>query len=375
MPVHARILGALTDVPAAAWDALHDGRNPFVSHAFLAGLEEQQCVRASLGWTPAHLAVFDGDALVGAAPGYRKRNSHGEFVFDHAWAHAYAQHGLSYFPKWLGAVPYSPVTGPRLLARDDATRALLAAAIIAIAREAGWSSAHVNFHRADEAAAFDEAWIPRVDVQYHWENRGGWADFDAFLAAMDHKHRKNIRQERAKVARAGVRMRVVHGDETSDDDLVAMFGFYLQTFSEYGNTPALTLEFIRHLARTMPRALVLVLAELEGETIAGALCLRGGDTLYGRYWGSTRLVPGLHFETCYYQGIDYCLREGLRRFEPGAQGEHKLARGFLPTLVHSRHWIGEADFAEAIRNWCADESVSVQHYFDALQAHSPFRAP
>jgi predicted N-acyltransferase len=251
---------------------------------------------------------------------------------------------------------------------------LLAAAIVAITREAGWSSAHVNFHRADEADAFDADWIARIDVQYHWENRGGWADFDAFLAAMDHKHRKNIRQERAKVARAGVRMRVVHGDEASDADLAAMHGFYLQTFHEYGNTPALTLDFLRHLARTMPRSLVLMLAELEGETIAGALCLRGGDTLFGRYWGATRIVPGLHFETCYYQGIDYCLREGLRRFEPGAQGEHKLARGFLPTLVHSRHWIGEPEFAEAIRNWCAEETVSVQRYFAALHAHSPFRA-
>jgi predicted N-acyltransferase len=190
---------------------------------------------------------------------------------------------------------------------------------------------------------------------------------------MDHKHRKNIRQERTKVVRAGVRMRVVHGDEASDEDLAAMHGFYLQTFHEYGNTPALTLDFVRHLARTMPRSLVLMLAELEGETIAGALCLRGGDTLYGRYWGATRLVPGLHFETCYYQGIDYCLREGLQRFEPGAQGEHKLARGFLPTLVHSRHWIAEQDFADAIRHWCAEESVSVRRYFATLQSHSPFR--
>jgi predicted N-acyltransferase len=371
--MHARILGALTDVPADAWDALHDGGNPFVAHAFLAGLEEHQCVRASLGWVPAHLALFDGETLVGAAPGYRKRNSHGEFVFDHAWAQAYAHHGLAYFPKWLGAVPYSPVTGPRLLARDAQTRALLAAAIVAVAREAGWSSAHVNFHRADEAQAFDADWIPRIDVQYHWENRG-WADFDAFLAAMDHKHRKNIRQERAKVARAGVQMRIVHGDEASEDDLSAMYGFYLQTFHEYGNTPALTLDFFRHLARTMPRALVMMLAELDGEIIAGALCLRGGDTLYGRYWGATRLMPGLHFETCYYQGIDYCLREGLRHFEPGAQGEHKLARGFLPTLVHSRHWIGEKDFADAIAHWCAEEAESVRRYCATLRSHSPFRS-
>ncbi|NUS60372.1 MAG: GNAT family N-acetyltransferase, partial [Lysobacter sp.] len=242
--MRARILGALSDVPADAWDALHDGRNPFVAHAFLAGMEEHGCVRASLGWMPAHLGLFDdGDTLVAAALGYRKRNSHGEFVFDHAWAHAYAQHGLSYYPKWLGAVPYSPVTGPRLLARDAETKRALVAAIVAFVRQSGWSSAHVDFHRDDEAEAFDATWIPRIDVQYHWENRGLWPDFDAFLAAMDHKHRKNIRQERAKLARHGVRFRIVHGDEATDDDLDAIHGFYLQTFAEYGNTPAITREF------------------------------------------------------------------------------------------------------------------------------------
>jgi predicted N-acyltransferase len=370
----ARILGALTDIPAAHWDALHDGGNPFVSHAFLAGLEDTGCLRPDYGWTPCHVALFEGDALIAAAPGYRKRNSHGEFVFDHAWAQAYARYGFPYFPKWLGAVPYTPVTGPRLLARDAAARAALVAAIVEFTREAGWSSAHVNFHRDEDAAAFGDAWIPRVDVQYHWHNVGGWRTFDDYLAAMDHKHRKNIRQERAKLARHGVDFRVVHGDAASDADLAAMHGFYLQTFQEYGNTPALTLEFLQHLARTMPRALVLVLAERDGETIAGALCLRGGDTLFGRYWGANTLLPGLHFETCYYQGIDYCLREGLAHFEPGAQGEHKLARGFLPTLVHSRHWIADPDFAEAIRPWCAEEAASVRSYQAALVAHSPFRA-
>ena len=375
--MQARILGALSTVPATEWDALHDG-HPFVSHAFLAGLETHGCLRASYGWTPAHVAVYEGDApdggrLVAAAPGYRKANSHGEFVFDHAWAHAYAQHGLDYFPKWLGAVPYSPVTGPRVLARDDGARRVLVAAIEAFVRQSGWSSAHVNFHREAESAAFDAAWIPRIDVQYHWENRAGWRDFDAFLAAMDHKHRKNIRQERAKLARHGVRFRVLHGDEASDDDIAAMHGFYLQTFHEYGNTPALTLAFFRHLAHAMPRDFVLVLADKDGTAIAGALCLRGGDTLYGRYWGSNMLVPGLHFETCYYQGIDYCLREGLTRFEPGAQGEHKIARGFLPAFVHSRHWIADPDFADAIRAWCTEESASVRRYQSALASHSPFR--
>ena len=369
-----RILDSLAQVPAADWDALDDSGNPFVRHAFLEGLERHGCLRADWGWTPRHLTLWEGGRLLAAAPGYLKTNSHGEFVFDHAWANAYARHGLDYYPKWLFAVPYSPVTGPRLLAGGEAARRALLEAIARQADEDGLPSAHVNFHTQDEDVLFDARWLPRIDVQYHWHNRDGWRDFDAFLAAMDHKHRKNIRQERAKVAREGIAFRVVHGDEADDADLAAMHAFYLQTFAEYGNSPALTLGLIRHLARTLPRQLVLVLAERDGRAIAGALCLRGGDTLYGRYWGATELHPGLHFETCYYQGIDYCLREGLRVFEPGAQGEHKLARGFLPTFVHSRHWIADPDFREPLRRWCEEEAVSVRRYAATLAAHSPFKS-
>ena len=373
----ARILDALSDIPAADWDALHDGANPFVAHAFLAGLEEHGALRADYGWTPCHLTLWEGDTLVAAAPGYLKDNSHGEFVFDHAWARAYARHGLPYFPKWLCAVPYTPVTGPRLLARDARARDALRDAIVAMAGRAGLSSAHVNFVDATGDEAFGDDWLSRIDVQYHWRNAAGWSDFDGFLGAMDHKHRKNIRQERAKLVRAGIGFRVVHGDEASEDDLAAMHGFYLRTFAEYGNTPALTLAFLRHLARAMPRRLVLFLAQRGARTVAGALCLRGADTLYGRYWGADAAAgrePGLHFETCYYQGIDYCLREGLHAFEPGAQGEHKLSRGFLPSLVRSRHWIADPAFAEALRRWCAEEAASVREYAAMLSAHTPFRA-
>jgi predicted N-acyltransferase len=369
-----RIAGSLASIDAAAWDALHDG-NPFITHVFLSGLEEHGCTREDWGWTPRHLTLWEGKELVAAAPGYLKTNSHGEFVFDHAWAHAYARYGQDYFPKYLCAVPYSPVTGPRLLARDAGARFRLIDAMAELARGSGLSSAHVNFHTEAEDAAFPDEWLPRLDVQYHWHNDAGWRTFDDFLGAMDHKHRKNIRQERAKVAKAGVSFRIVHGDEAGDDDLAAMFGFYLQTFAEYGNSPALTFEFLRHLARSMPRALVLVLAERNGAPIAGALCLRGGDTLYGRYWGASEPVPGLHFETCYYQGIDYCLREGLRVFEPGAQGQHKIARGFLPVFVRSRHCIVDPVFAEALKRWCAEETQSVQGYAAMLAEHSPFRAP
>lgn len=369
----ARFLPSLADVPAHAWDALHDGRNPFVSHAFLHGLEAQGCLREDWGWMPHHATLWEDDRLVAAAPGYLKDNSHGEFVFDHAWAHAYAQHGLDYYPKWLGAVPYSPVTGPRLLAPDGPHRDALLAAIQEETEKRALSSAHVNFPTPGEDDAFPDAWLPRIDVQYHWRNPGHWRGFDEFLADLDHKHRKNIRQERAKVQRAGVTFRVVHGDEASEADLRAMFGFYLQTFQDYGNSPALTLAFLQHLAITLPRNLVMFLADHDGHTVAGALCLRGTDTLYGRYWGSTSRIPGLHFETCYYQGIDYCLREGLAAFEPGAQGEHKIARGFLPTVVHSRHWIAHPDFAAALSRWCKEEALAVRRYAHTLQTSTPFK--
>jgi predicted N-acyltransferase len=372
----ARVLSTLASIAPATWDALHDGRNPFVSHAFLAGLETHGCLRERWGWTPHHLGLWDGDALVAAAPGYLKTNSHGEFVFDHAWARAYTHYGQDYYPKWLCAVPYSPVTGPRLLARDDATRTALVRAIPDLVRAAGCSSAHANFVEAADAATFDaeDGWMARIDVQYHWRNDAGWRDVDDYLAAMDHKHRKNIRQERAKVVRAGVTFRVLHGNEADDTDLSAMHDFYLRTFADYGNSPAMTLDFLRHLARTMPRQLVLVLADHGGETIAGALCLRGGDTLYGRYWGATRTLPGLHFETCYYQGIDYCLREGLTRFEPGAQGEHKIARGFLPVETRSRHWVADDAFADALSRWCEEDRTAVRAYALQVAGHTPFRA-
>ena len=373
--LQVRQLDALSSVQAGQWDALHDGANPFVAHAFLQGLEQHGCLRADRGWSPRHLSLWEGERLVAAAPGYLKHNSHGEFVFDHAWAHAWASHGMDYYPKWLFAVPYSPVTGPRLLARDPAARAALLAAIGERTAAAGLSSAHVNFHTEDEDALFGPDWLARIDVQYHWSNRDGWADFDAFLAAMDHKHRKNIRQERARVARSGLVFRRLQGDQAGAAELDAIHHFYLQTFGEYGNWPALTREFIGHIARTIPRNILIILAYYRDKPVAGALCLRGGDTLYGRYWGADATLPGLHFETCYYQGIEYCLEQGLARFEPGAQGEHKLARGFLPTEVRSRHWIADARFRQALGPWCAEEAASVRRYATGLAGHGPFRAP
>lgn len=375
----ARTFARLDEIDAVAWDRLHDGRNPFVRHAFLAGLERHGCIQTQWGWTPRHLTLWKGEVLVSAVPGYLKENSHGEFVFDHAWANAFASQGLDYFPKSLYAVPYSPVTGPRLLAGGDAScQCALVDAMVADVLQTGRSSAHVNFHPSAELQAFELAgtgseWLGRIDVQYHWTNHGDWHNFPEFLNALSHKRRKNIRQERASVAAAGVRFRVVDGNTASADDLLRIHSFYLQTFAEYGNHPALTLPFLQHLAATMPESLVVFFAERDGQPIAGALCLRGGDTLYGRYWGATESLPGLHFETCYYQGIEYCLREGLTRFEPGAQGEHKLARGFLPVFVHSHHWVAEPGFRDALRPWCEREAESVRQYARTLGAHSPFK--
>ena len=372
----ARFHTALAEIDAAAWNALLPDDNPFLDHAFLSGLEHCDCVTPDQGWQPYHLGIYDDDRLVAAAPLYLKGNSHGEFVFDWSWASAYARHGLEYYPKLLCAVPYSPVTGPRLLVgtRDDgdALRALLIETMRREAVRLRVSSAHLNFASSADVAAFEGAdWLPRFDWQFHWHNRG-WRDFEEFLASLNHKKRKNIRQERARVARAGIACEIRHGDELDAREWAALHDFYLATFDDKGNFPALTLDFFRHLGRTMPRRVLGVLCRRAGKPIAGALLLRSSTTLYGRYWGASEDVQGLHFEACYYQGIDYCLREGLAAFEPGAQGEHKLARGFLPTRTDSFHWIAEPDFRAAIADALARERRMLREYGRELIEHSPY---
>jgi len=366
-----RITRRLDDIPSSIWDRLHSCENPFLQHAFLSGMENTGCLKKEWGWTPWHPTLWEGNTLIAAAPGYLKDNSHGEFVFDHAWANAYARYGLDYFPKWLIGIPYSPVTGPRLMAPDEDIRRLLLDGMIAETERNGWSSLHVNVLPESEVGAFSPKWLARGDIQFHWRNRG-WKDFPEFLGALQPKKRKNIRQERAKVQNAGYRFRQLHGDELGESELQAMYAFYARTFDAYGNSAALTLDFFRHLANTMPRQIMFVLAEREGCVCAGAMFLRGRDTLYGRYWGSNEQSPGLHFETCYYQGIDYCLREGLTSFEPGAQGEHKIARGFLPTPTHSRHWIADMRFRPALQAWCAAEKNALADYAQQLQQATPY---
>ena len=373
-----RLHKGVSDIDARCWDGLVGNDHPFVSHAFLAGLEEHDCIRTEFGWQSCPLGLYENDVLVAAAPLYLKGNSHGEFVFDWSWAGAYERHGLAYYPKLLCAVPYSPVTGPRLLVgageRAVAMREALTEAIEQRVTAMKISSAHLNF--VDDAGAdvlSGTRWLPRFDWQFHWTNRG-WSDFDDFLAALKPKKRKNIRQERQQVATAGVTCEIRHGDELDDREWRTLHHLYQSNFDAHGNHAALTEGFFRHLGQYMPRQVVAVLCRRAGRIIAAALCLRSADTLYGRYWGAEEQIPGLHFEACYYQGIDYCIRNGLRRFEPGAQGEHKIARGFLPVRTQSFHHVRDQRFASAIADALQHEAMGLEMYREDLLTHSPYAA-
>jgi predicted N-acyltransferase len=367
---------SIDEIDAGAWDALAADDNPFVSHAFLAGLERAGCIRDAFGWRPQHLTLHDDDTLIGALPLYIKANSHGEYVFDWAWADAWERTGGDYYPKFLCAVPYSPVTGPRLLAGNgqDAGqhRATLAAGLRELTERTGLSSAHVNFLREDETGAFDDSWLARCDWQFQWRNPGGWRDFQDFLDALTHKRRSAIRRERTQVAEAGIDCEFRDSGSLDDGEWRTMHHLYTHTFDEKGNTPTLTLDFFRHLGKAFPHRSQVAFARHAGNIVAGALFLSSGDTLYGRYWGALVQAPGLHFELCYYRGIEHCLRRGLARFDPGAQGLHKLARGFMPTRTHSRHYIADPRFRAAIRTSLAQEAALLEVRGRELLAHSPF---
>ena len=374
--LQARLLDGVSAFDPIEWNSLVASDNPFLSHAFLAGLEEHDCLQYEYGWQSCPMGLYDDSALIAAAPLYLKNNSHGEFVFDWSWAAAYQRNGLDYYPKLLCAVPYSPVTGPRLLVGDsegsDLRRRALISAIEQQTLASGFSSAHLNFADPSDADAFSgTAWLPRMDWQFHWKNRG-WNNFEDFLAALKPKKRKNIRQERRNVSAAGVECEIRHGDELDPGEWHALHQLYLSTFDAHGNHPALTESFFRHLGRTMPRQIVAVLCRKAGHIIAASLCLRGGDTLYGRYWGSREPITGLHFEACYYQGINYCIKHGLQWFEPGAQGEHKIARGFLPRATRSFHYIEDSRFAVAIGDALRRETLALVNYRNELMDPSPY---
>lgn len=374
--IEARFHDSIDDIPAAAWDSLRPDDNPFLSHAFLAGLERTGCIRPDWGWQAHHLGLYRNGALIAAAPLYVKGNSHGEFVFDWSWASAWERAGGQYYPKLLNAVPYSPVTGPRLLAGTDATQApalqqLLVEAMQQQAHRLQLSSVHTNFLSDADLAAFNDKWMARSDVQFHWQNRG-YADFEAFLAALNHKKRKNIRHERKRVAAYGVRIGMVGGAELSARDWRQVHALYTSTFDAKGNHPALTDAFFQHLCKEFGNSVQLALAYQDNEIVAMALMLRGANTLYGRYWGASVDLPDLHFELCYYQGIEYAISQGMQRFEPGAQGEHKLARGFLPVRTHSRHYLVNKDFRAAVGRALAHEREDMDAYAEELLGHSPY---
>jgi predicted N-acyltransferase len=362
---------AIAEIDSHEWDKLA-GDNPFLSHAFLNALETTGCASAETGWQPAHLTLRHDGKLTGAMPLYIKSHSYGEFVFDWAWADAYRRHGLHYYPKLLNAVPFSPVTGGRLLGAPNALPRLADEAA-ELAGEYNLSSIHCLFPTPTQAEALHErGWLLRDDCQFHWHNKG-YGDFDDFLATFSAAKRKKVRRERRRVAEAGIAFRVLHGDDLDDELLDAVFRFYCLTYLERGREPYLNRAFFKDIAANLAEALVVILASRRDTPVAAAICFRSGNTLYGRHWGSDYLLHSLHFEACYYQGIDYCIREGLQHFDPGAQGRHKISRGFEPTATWSAHWIANAEFRAAIAYYLSRERPLMDRYRMDARAHLPFK--
>ncbi len=360
------------------WNQAAGSNNPFLKHEFLLALEQHGCVGEETGWIPRHQILQDDSGTVlGATPMYLKTNSYGEFVFDWAWADAFERTGRRYYPKMVAAIPYTPANGPRLLVNPLADRAIVARMLIKnileTATDAGLSSVHYLFTSDEDTKDLVErGFMRRTGCHFHWHNQG-YTDFEDFLADLSSKKRKQIRRERRQVRDAGIEMRIITGAEATDVQWQIMHYFYCSTFERKSGIPTLTLEFFREISRTMGDEVILVFAYRHGEPVAGAINLRGTDTFYGRHWGCLEYHNSLHFETCYYQGIDYCIRHGLSRFEPGAQGEHKLSRGFLPTLTWSAHWIADEQFREAIHRYLQHEHDAILDYRTEMMDRSPYR--
>ncbi len=372
------LVDGIGQIAAADWDACAGEANPFLSHAFLAALETSGAASAAAGWAPHHLLARDDKGrLVGCAPMYVKNHSQGEYVFDHGWAEAYARAGGHYYPKLQVAVPFTPVPGPRFLVHRQApwaeTVQALAAGAIETARQLGLSSLHVTFCTEAEWTLLGQAGLlQRTGEQFHWENRG-YASFADFLATLASRKRKALRKEREEVAASGLEIEVRAGREITEAHWDAMFAFYLDTGSRKWGHPYLNRESFRALAAGMAEQMVMILARRGGRFIAGALNFRGADTLYGRYWGCAEDHRFLHFELCYYQAIDYAIAHGLKRVEAGAQGPHKLARGYLPKTTYSLHWIGDAGLRRAVAHYLDRERAAVAEDIALLDAHGPYR--
>lgn len=357
----------------AEWDALNLSANPFVSHAFLCALEESGSVGPGTGWSPAPIIIRDADGdMSGALPAYLKTHSQGEYVFDHAWADAYERAGGRYYPKLIIAAPFSPVPGPRVLACDDLTSLALLGAAESVVRQNGLSSAHANFVEESQLNLFRKAgWLIRSGTQFHWENNG-YTCFDDFMASLASRKRRAIRKERA-AAQAAVTIEIIRGADIRTEHWDAFWIFYQDTGARKWGTPYLKRQFFDLIAKSMSDDIVLFLATRDGRPVAGALNLLGPDCLYGRYWGCSEDIPFLHFELCYYQAIDFAIQHGLSRVEAGAQGEHKLARGYLPVPTHSAHYIADPGFRSAVSDFLERERRAVEREQEFLGELGPFK--
>jgi len=371
-----RIVESIASIPAMQWDALvatAGGANPFLRHAFLCALQDSGCAGREMGWRTEFLTLWIGDRLVGAMPLYLKSHSWGEFVFDWAWADAYQRHGLSYYPKLVSAVPFSPVAGVRLLAGASEIRAELLHRALALARETGASSLHCLFpveSQAQEMAA--HGLLLRQGVQFHWHNPG-YADFADYLAHLRRDKRKKIQQERRKVAEAGIRFERCRGNQITAEHWHHFMACYARTHQQFNSPQALNLDFFLRIGTTMPENLLLIMAYRDGRPIASAWNLYDEQALYGRAWGTLEYHSGLHFETCYYQAIEFCIEQQIASFEGGAQGEHKLARGFLPVTTWSAHWLAHPEFSRAVEDYLKREAGSMAGYIDELNERAPFK--
>jgi uncharacterized protein len=373
----ARIFESIAQIEARSWNALAGSTQPFLRHEFLLALEQSGCAAARTGWAPKHLVIEDDKGVpVAAMPLFRKAHSRGEFVFDFSWAGAYAQHGLNYYPKLLTAVPFTPVSGPRVLMGPNVdakaiTKSVVRAALD-YARSEQLSSWHVLFPTDETAADLNRAGlILRRDCQFHWYNQG-YDSFESFLATFTAEKRKKAKRERRRVAEAGIEFDTLHGGDMTASLWDIVYEFYADTFHRHGHEPYLNLDFFKRIGAAMPNELMLKVARMGAEPIAVAIFFVGSEALYGRYWGAGGNFHSLHFEACYYQGIEYCIDKKLQRFEPGTQGEHKVPRGFIPTLTHSAHYIADPRFAAAIRDYAQREARGVDSYAAAVNEHVPY---
>lgn len=379
-----RVVQSPREVNAATWDALlalQSHATPFMQHAYLSAMHESGSAVTDTGWAPYFFLLERGGELQAACVVYAKDHSYGEYVFDWAWARAYQQHGVPYYPKAVMAVPFTPVPGTRMLARDPDTRRALLTQVVAWCEQNGMSSLHALFAAEDDMSALtSQQLMPRQTVQFHWANRSGvpYSDFGDFLSSLSQDKRKKINQERRKVSEAGVQFRWAQGIDITDADWDFFYRCYERTYLEHGNLPYLNRDFFARMQATMPQNWLMFTAERNGKSMATSLIAvytdsTGANVAYGRYWGALERVDCLHFEACYYQPLQWCIAQGYQRFEGGAQGEHKMARALMPVVTQSAHWLAHPDFADAVARFLERETFGMEDYVRALQAHGPFR--